>query len=215
MTYEELAAENERLRARVSEFSDKRICLRCKNPWTDYCDVCWADKEADKEHSRSVGLSALKSLGSLLRTAMQERDAARLERDKALEKAEIYEKDWYEAKSEFGTSMAKMREQLREQKSEFEATLEKALQATKEQWEVMNAAVLERNDAEEARDAALAEAKTQGEECLRQMEYGIKQHEFAQQSLRERDAALKERDAWREKAQRLERTVDAVLEMRQ
>lgn len=35
------------------------------------------------------------------------------------------------------------------------------------------------------RDKSRAEAKVQAEECLRQMEYGIKQHEFAQDSLRE------------------------------
>lgn len=40
------------------------------------------------------------------------------ERDAAVAKATTYERDWYEAKSEFGTASAKLREQVRELTSE-------------------------------------------------------------------------------------------------
>jgi hypothetical protein len=44
-------------------------------------------------------------------------------RDDALAKADQYERDWYDAKSEFGTSMAKMRAERDEYKSKLDAEL--------------------------------------------------------------------------------------------
>ncbi len=41
------------------------------------------------------------------------REKAERERDEARAKADTYERDWYEAKSEFGTATAKLREKVR------------------------------------------------------------------------------------------------------
>ena len=52
-------------------------------------------------------------------------EAITKERDEALEKADQYKRDWYAAKSEFGSAMAKMREAIRAaEKRELEALAE-------------------------------------------------------------------------------------------
>jgi septal ring factor EnvC (AmiA/AmiB activator) len=65
------------------------------------------------------------------------------ERHNALIKAEMYERDWYAAKSEFGTAMAKMREALRAaEKRELETLAElnereadiQALRESRDKW---------------------------------------------------------------------------------
>lgn len=70
---------------------------------------------------RSLADSAAYEQG-LAQRRMMEAQAAR---DKAQAKAADYERDWYEAKSEFGSAMAKMREALRAaEKRELEALAE-------------------------------------------------------------------------------------------
>ena len=48
-----------------------------------------------------------------LEALLHERENLIRERDEARAKADTYERDWYEAKSEFGTATAKLRERLR------------------------------------------------------------------------------------------------------
>jgi hypothetical protein len=56
--------------------------------------------------------------------ALRERaERAERERDLARGKAEQYERDWYAAKSEFGTATSKIREKLREQVEAHKATI--------------------------------------------------------------------------------------------
>jgi hypothetical protein len=64
------------------------------------------------EYDELIMLAERRELESALAKAVRERDAARA-------KADTYERDWYEAKSEFGTAAAKLRESVR--------TLESAL----------------------------------------------------------------------------------------
>lgn len=54
-----------------------------------------------------------------LEALLHERENLIRERDEARAKADTYERDWYEAKSEFGTAAAKLREKVRT----LEATL--------------------------------------------------------------------------------------------
>lgn len=51
---------------------------------------------------------------------LHERENLIRERDEARAKADTYERDWYEAKSEFGTATAKLRERMRVLKAEVE-----------------------------------------------------------------------------------------------
>lgn len=48
-----------------------------------------------------------------LEALLNERENLIRERDEARAKADTYERDWYEAKSEFGTATAKLREKVR------------------------------------------------------------------------------------------------------
>lgn len=48
-----------------------------------------------------------------LEALLHERENLIRERDEARAKADTYERDWYEAKSEFGTATAKLREKVR------------------------------------------------------------------------------------------------------
>jgi DNA repair exonuclease SbcCD ATPase subunit len=54
------------------------------------------------------------------------------ERDEAIAKAATYERDWYEAKSEFGTAAAKLRERVRMLQAEVEMLRGVGCRETKE-----------------------------------------------------------------------------------
>lgn len=90
-------------------------CPRCDAEWGDHsapmlaacdhddgpipCIACW-----------EAGYDAQMAAGLLCPSPAVDWRARTLAAEK---KAEQYERDWYDAKSEFGTAMAKMREQLR------------------------------------------------------------------------------------------------------
>ena len=77
--------------------------------------------EEEIRRLRELADSAAAEQG-LAQRRMMEAQAAR---DKAQAKAADYERDWYAAKSEFGSAMAKMREALRAaEKRELEALAE-------------------------------------------------------------------------------------------
>jgi hypothetical protein len=110
-----VTAENERLRDRASHGHGSRYlsdCDRC-NPHRDTpgCPKCDAD------------LPALTA--ALDRADRAEADLARVEkeRDKARERAATYERDWYDAKSEFGDAMAKANERVRRVEDERDEAL--------------------------------------------------------------------------------------------
>jgi len=95
--------------------------------------------EEEIRRLRSLADSAAYEQG-LAQRRMMEAQAAR---DKAQAKAADYERDWYEAKSEFGSAMAKMREALRAaEKRELEALSElnereadiQALRDSRDKW---------------------------------------------------------------------------------
>ena len=65
-------------------------------------------------------------------TLRAERDTLRKRAEEAERKADQYERDWYDAKSEFGDSMAKARRLIREAEARIEA-LTKALRRF--EWE--------------------------------------------------------------------------------
>ena len=67
---------------------------------------------ADAHLSEAFNLSPMDNLPS--GEAKRIVDLIRTERDEARAKADTYERDWYEAKSEFGTATAKLRDQVRE-----------------------------------------------------------------------------------------------------
>ena len=118
-------------------------CIHCEKSIAVYCGKC-VDAEREElnrlrrlaptgtytlnvaheeeiQRLRSLADSAAYEQG-LAQRRMMEAQAAR---DKAQAKAADYERDWYEAKSEFGSAMAKMREALRAaEKRELEALAE-------------------------------------------------------------------------------------------
>jgi hypothetical protein len=59
---------------------------------------------------------------------VQEVERLREDLKKAQEKAAIYERDWYEAKSEFGTAIAKLNADIAQERLKWEATRRSMLQ---------------------------------------------------------------------------------------
>jgi hypothetical protein len=88
------------------------VCSQCANdalPDSVLCEVCTAVETCDYKL-----------------------DAMKRARDNALAKAEQYKQDWYDAKSEFGTAMAKSSERLRSERArreECEALIDEYWQA--------------------------------------------------------------------------------------
>lgn len=74
-------------------------------------------------------------MGDLDRLA-DDYNAMRRERDEALAKAAAYERDWYEAKGEFGTAAAKLRDQVRTLEAALTTETRVALDYQKQRDEV-------------------------------------------------------------------------------
>jgi len=87
-------------------------CEQCKSFYLELENVTKESDEARANYAFMVeraadeNLDGYRELGARCAAAENERDAAQA-------KAVEYERDWYAAKSEFGTAMAKMRETLR------------------------------------------------------------------------------------------------------
>ena len=72
--------------------------------WSNTGERGWAYRgESPMPSEKDLTLEAL----------LHERENLIRERDEARAKADTYERDWYEAKSEFGTATAKLREKVR------------------------------------------------------------------------------------------------------
>lgn len=93
---------------------------------TEYTEANESDLTRDALCLRAATLRLLADKAAAEQGLAQRRMMeAQATRDEARAKADQYERDWYEAKSEFGSAMAKMREALRAaEKRELEALAE-------------------------------------------------------------------------------------------
>ena len=111
-----------------------RLCSRWVWGGPTACERCVAREERDALREELARLHRLAPTGTYTVSLPHEQEIQRLqsqlekesaERHNALIKAEAHERDWYAAKSEFGTAMAKMREALRAaEKRELQALAE-------------------------------------------------------------------------------------------
>lgn len=71
--------------------------------------LCESVMEARRERDEAAARLRAGAETEVVRAVLAKLDAVTAERDEARDKAAQYERDWYDAKSEFGTAMAKMR----------------------------------------------------------------------------------------------------------
>lgn len=141
-----MSDEIEKLREELAEANARRADMRTALEWANEerdrlreqlaathstCPDC-ADyaarsgrfaEQADRlQRERDEARAEAKKLGDALTQETRLSIAMATQRDEACAKAETYERDWYAAKSDFGTAMEKMREALRAaEKRELEA----------------------------------------------------------------------------------------------
>lgn len=127
----------------VSLKAEREKLMGLIDEWKAECSKARAERDQLREEL--ARLRRLVPTGSYTLNVAHEEELARMRSlaDSAQAKAADYERDWYEAKSEFGSAMAKMRETLRAaEQRELEALAElnereadiQALRDSRDKW---------------------------------------------------------------------------------
>lgn len=126
----EQTADNNTLRQRIVALEAERDACRGMEIAAEMRgDRLYAENERLREKvDEALRLLATRVEAKRLDESQEEVERLREDLKKAQEKAAIYERDWYEAKSEFGTAIAKLKADIAQERLKWEATRRSMLQ---------------------------------------------------------------------------------------